>query len=112
MQPAVVILNLRAEGGAITVRGMRSSDGWRFSLETNDWTRDEESLDRPNHITNASSWGEVIEWLDRYPWAKLHPREVHPEFRKVILEAVAERLTASDVRDTLALSRWSECCAD
>ena len=40
----------------------------------------------------VASWEEGLQLLDRYPWARLHPVAVHPEFVERVRVAVEERL--------------------
>jgi hypothetical protein len=38
-------------------------------------------------------WDAALQLLDRYPWAMLHPLEVHPAFRDLVRAAVEMRLS-------------------
>jgi hypothetical protein len=111
MAQDTVILKIGVEGGSITVTGSRSGDGWRFAVHVRDSTPDllDEPVE-PRPPKMVASWGDLLEILDRYPWARLFPMEVHPEFRRAVLEAVVQRLSTPDERGFRALNRWKEAC--
>ena len=70
-------------------------------------TETSQSLDSPQ-LECVDSWDEGLRLLDRYPWARLHPMEVHPEFVERLRAAVAERLARiSDRREReRAREKW------
>jgi hypothetical protein len=96
-----VILRVGAAGGSVTLVGRRGDgEQWQFALVVVDQT--EELLGEtgdgvvrapPVEILEwVASWEEALRFLDRYPWARLHPVAVHPEFVERVRAAVEERL--------------------
>jgi hypothetical protein len=88
-----VIIKLGAEGGSLTLYGVRTEQGWSFMLETIDQAPkfiDEESFQKTSGIVD--SWDAALELLDRYrSWPELYPLSIHPDFRRRIREAVQKR---------------------
>jgi hypothetical protein len=109
------IVEVSAEGGSITLFGLRGSIGaWHFTRGVNDHTptllSDEEGGESPiNHTTNwVSSWPEL---LDRYPWEMLRGTAVHPDFREQVGAEVLRRLQdKSGARSDSARERWAGVC--
>jgi hypothetical protein len=100
------ILELGAEGGSLTLFGNRDAAGqWRFWTQTDETTMidllDEEDLSGLGSLDNTSapvySLPEALALLDKYPWYRLTPLQVHPEFRLVILGEVQKRGTPEEV---------------
>ena len=55
----------------------------------------------------VDGWEAALGLLDRYPWARLHPVEVHPEFRERMRVAVEERLADVDSESAeRATEKW------
>lgn len=101
---SLVVLEVDAEGGSLTLIGREGEDGtWRFARVTDDQS---EALlgeaDVPITAPDLTSLAWVDGWeaglslIDRYPWARLHPLYVHPDFVGRMRVAVAERLTDVD----------------
>lgn len=91
-----VILEVGAEGGSITLYGLRKNNCWFFSLNALDQSStyiDESTSEHNTEI--VKSWHEALELLDQYPWHQLHPLEVHREFRGKVYDAAVERLKSS-----------------
>jgi len=96
-----VLLKVGAVGGSVTLIGRRGAGrGWQFARITEDQTEallgesangvvQESSL--PN-LEWVASWENGLRLMDRYPWARLHPLVVHPEFVERVRVAVEERL--------------------
>ncbi|MGB8259478.1 MAG: hypothetical protein WCE75_03975 [Terracidiphilus sp.] len=100
------ILELGAEGGSLTLFGNRDAAGqWRFWTQTDETTMidllDGEDLSGLGSLDNTSapvySLHEALALLDKYPWYRLTPLQVHPEFRLVILGEVQKRGTPEEV---------------
>jgi hypothetical protein len=113
-----VILSIGAEGGALTIVGMRAADGWRFLL-----VRDETTLrallskeDRVGlEFWRQSDWVESLEGalalLDQYPWHRLRPLQVHPDFRRQVWAAVEERFRTDKRGEGFGSpDRWRRLC--
>jgi hypothetical protein len=109
-----VILEVGAEGGSLTLYGARTSDGWRFSRRVIDQTMALLDLDDAGAVDELSavvgSWPAALALMDRYPWHRLCPIEVHPEFRARVLEAVVARLRGDGEDDPEPLRRWKALC--
>jgi hypothetical protein len=73
---------------------------WQFARITIDQSEDllgEADVKAPDlpALTSpewVASWEEGLRLMDRYPWARLHPVAVHPEFVERVRVAVEERL--------------------
>lgn len=105
-----VILKVLAEGGSVTLHGRRCGSAWQFSLYLLDQTP--LLIDDPmiaNRSEIVESWEEALVLLDRYPWHRLHPRTVHPEFRERIWREIQSRYAAGGGRVDRLL-RWKEEC--
>ena len=97
----VVILKVGAAGGSVTLVG-REGDGeqWQLALVVVDQTEEllgetGDGVVRPPPVEKlewVASWEEGLQLMDRYPWARLHPVAVHPEFVERVRVAVEERL--------------------
>ena len=97
---SLVVLEVGAEGGSVTLIGREGADGaWRFARITIDqsWALLGEA-DVPITAPDLTSlvwvdgWEAGLTLMDRYPWARLHPVYVHPEFVERVRAAVEERL--------------------
>ncbi len=53
----------------------------------------------------VASWEQALQLMDRYPWARLHPVAVHPEFVDRVRVAVEERLAGEPQHRSLARER-------
>lgn len=107
-----VIVEVLAECGSRVLYGLRLIDGWFFSLDFID--PDSSRLLNAEENEPApvvTSFADGLTLLDRYPWTKLVPGLLHPDFRKEILNAFlareAETPTASRYHD-----EWIERCAE
>jgi hypothetical protein len=105
-----VIIEVGAEGGSIALYGFRTERGWVFTRETLDQTP--ELIDEDwikSNSARVDSWEAAVKLLDQYPWCKLYPVTIHPEFRQQIWSAVQERLR-NDGGFGHQLTRWRELC--
>ena len=112
------IVVIGAEGGDFTLYGWKSKDGeWRFSCESNEQTLmdmmpkdDRNGLHSCSKSGIASSWEEGVELLSRYPWTRLYPLYVHPEFADRVMQEV---LKPNDVfgLENQQLGFWQSVCA-
>jgi hypothetical protein len=94
-----IIVEIGAAGGSITLYGLRTESGWLFSREVIDSTPlllPEEFPEGVIHHSSSvvDSWEEALKLLDRYPWHRLYPLRVHPEFRQKIWVEVQRRLSS------------------
>jgi hypothetical protein len=104
-----VILQVGAEGGAITLYGIREGSGWRYSPLVIDQTPsllDEPEIRRESAV--VQSWQAALRLVDEYPWHRLAPLTVHPEFRERIWAAVQQRFR--NASDRGHHERWRKLC--
>ena len=86
-----------AEGGCLTVMGCQSQDGeWSLLLVRDEATMkafaDDLADDELYERCSASTWEELLDKIDVYPWAMLYPVDpVHSLFRQRVWNAVVER---------------------
>jgi hypothetical protein len=105
-----VIVEIGAEGGSITLFGVRSPQGWLYTRSVGDWTPELIDEERIQHDSNVvDSWEAALGLLDQYPWHRLSPLHVHPEFRRQILAAVQKRFESSD-DPRGRMEKWRELC--
>lgn len=112
MEQSEVIVKVGAEGGSITLFGVRTKEGWQFSRELIDQSLlllDEPEIRHDSKV--VSSWPEALELMDRYPWQHLRPLDVHPEFRGMVFEAVLERYNAKSDKNPRRLPDWEKVCS-
>jgi hypothetical protein len=62
---------------------------------------------------NSTGIGTIpaLELLDQYPWFKLYPISIHPDFRQKVWSAVQERLHNNSETLELELKRWHDFCS-
>ena len=112
MNQSEIIVKVGAEGGNLTLYGVRTGNGWIFSRNVID-----QSLllltDGPEirHTSETvDSWPEALKLLDEYPWHRLSPREVHQEFRQAVFDGVVERFQREGEQSPSRLDRWKYRC--
>jgi hypothetical protein len=102
-----VILEVGAEGGTLTLLGSKNDAGdWKFWTETDESAtydlldeEDRRGLGNPvNTSKSFASFPEALALLDKYPWFRLIPLQVDPEFHDAILCEVRKRGTQENVR--------------
>jgi hypothetical protein len=107
--PSEIILEVGAEGGSLTVLGEKVANGkWNFRLDRNElmlYESEEESGVRDLYYERSEympSIQDAFKRLDKYPWFRLYPLIVHPEFSDIILSEVRKR--GGEIEET----RWRE----
>ena len=101
-----VIVEIGAEGGSITLFGVRSPRGWLYGRSVGERIDEE----RSQHDSNVvDSWEAALGLLDQYPWHMLSPQHVHPEFRRQIFAAVQKLFESSDDRMG-RMEKWRDLC--
>jgi len=113
-----VILQILAEGGSVTLFGLRDlRGGWQFARELTDATRtmldeaDQGEAKVQSRSDWVRTWAEAMALLDRYPWPMLQCREIHPEFRNQVWTEVTRRLQGkTGVQADNARKRWIRDC--
>jgi hypothetical protein len=89
---AQTILKVGAEDGSVALRGLWTAKGWRFLRAVRDWTPtlvDEAAIEHESDF--VSSWRGALQLMDRYPWHRLTPLRVHPEFAGQVWSAYERR---------------------
>lgn len=116
MNSPTVIIRILTEGGALTLFGQKDSQGaWHFCRSVNDQAPTlldpQDGRGEPIQHTSGwvKTWPEAMALLDRYPWATLGGREVHPEFQRQVWVEVSRRLKdQEDPQAQRALARWKQ----
>lgn len=112
------IIVVGAEGGRITLFGRKREDGeWQFSRETDERTLmgmmpedDREGLCFYSESDVVSGWEAGLELISRYPWTRLYPLYVHPEFADRVMQEVLKPNDIFDLNDH-HLEYWQRVCA-
>lgn len=113
-----VIVSIAAEGGSLTLFGRKDAkNAWKFSRGVNDQTptlleENDGGGQAVDHVSGwVSTWPDAVALLDRYPWAMLGGKEVHPEFRALVWTAVTQRLhDIGGSKANRAKARWARAC--
>ncbi len=112
-----VILEVGAAGGSLTLVGVRSAQGWQFQRKVNDCTP--LLIDEGPAISHEShwvdSWKAALKILDEYPWHRLYPTVVHPDFAQRIWKALKKRLdkdilSGRRLPNEVNMMRWRSFC--
>jgi len=112
MKSNVLIVEVGAEGGSIKLYGLKIEKGWKFSRHVIDQTPAMIGDATIGHRTAVvESWTEALELLQRYPWHRLQPMTVHPEFHQAVLDAVRARYLSEGQTNPSNLDRWTEVCS-
>ena len=105
-----VVLEVGGEGGSLTLVRRRTTDeDWQFRIERDETAlydllsdEDRSGIEFSSQSEYVRSFEEALNMLDRYPWPKLYPLEVHPEYLDTVLAQVRQRSGKT------AESRWRE----
>lgn len=100
--PTEIVLKVGGSGGSVTLLRWQTSSGeLTWTMETNevalyDLLESEDGFNPRDAVRrkHADSFDDAIKLLDKYPWPRLYPMEVHPRYREAILMAVLERAGA------------------
>jgi hypothetical protein len=114
MNKSEVIIEVGAEGGSITLYGIRTERSWFFArkvieIDLTGELFDDERIDKKSDAVD--SWEAALKLLDQYPWSELYPISIHPDFRQQVWIAVQERLQSNTEISQFALKRWRELCS-
>jgi hypothetical protein len=112
-----VILDVGAEGGALTIEGMRTANGCRFRAIRNEYAlmdflreEDREGFEFWSGSGWVDSFDRALALFDKYPWHRLIPLQVHPGFRGRTWAAVRERYRTDKRSGPDRLDRWRRLC--
>ena len=114
-----VILEIGAECGSLTIYGICDPEcGWRFTTVRDETAlRDilpedeQEGLEFYERSGYVVSLVEALGLLECYPWHKLYPLQVHPEFRQRIFDTVISRYASEGSPNDHRIGRWEERCS-
>ena len=93
------ILEVGAEGGSLAVFRERNAQGmWEYRSQRDETTMSDvlpdEKFDKGDLFERSgptNTFEDALSQLDRYPWFRLFPLEVHPDFTESILREVEKR---------------------
>jgi HD domain len=94
-----IILEVGAEGGSLAVIRDRNAEGmWEYRAQLDETTMSDvlpdEKFDKGDLFERSgptSTFEDALSQLDRYPWFKLYPVKVHPDFAGLVLREVRRR---------------------
>jgi hypothetical protein len=93
--PPEIVVEVGAEGGSITLlREPKEGGGWQFKMNVNDMFSEENRESMGAYvapIAYGQSFHDGMALLDRYPWFRLVPLVVNPEFLDGVLLEVRKR---------------------
>ncbi|MFL6449739.1 MAG: DUF262 domain-containing protein [Bryobacteraceae bacterium] len=97
--PRETVLEVGSEGGSLRLVRQRNVHGdWDFRAERNETAlydllsdEDRNGIEFSSQTGYVRSFQDALSLLDKYPWFRLHPTLVNPEFRDAILFEVKKR---------------------
>ena len=111
----VIIVQCGSEGGSVSLQGRRDQDGrWVFWCVTDESPMAELMpgefgvAELRHRSQEVGTWEAALDAFGRYPWRKLYPMAVHPEFADAVLQAVLAGGAMQVGR--YQLDRWLEVC--
>jgi hypothetical protein len=115
-----IILKALAEGGSLTLLGIKAANGWRFRIVRDESTladllseEDRASIEFRSESDWVDSWQDALALLNKYRWHMMTARQIHPDFKQQIWVAVQDRAAREARRDRLVrwqLSQWQRVC--
>lgn len=111
MRVTELIVRVGAEGGDIALSGTATRTGWLFARKVRDQTPlliGEPGVEHDSNV--ARTWADALRLMDEYPWHRLSPRFVHPEFRARVLVEINRRAAEGRV-PSWRVDDWRACCA-
>ena len=88
-----IILQAFGAGILITLYGIKKKTGrWKFSLEKDEGTMADFLLEEDEDLLPllysqskyVDTWDKALDLLDKFPWTRLIPKEVHTEFHEPV----------------------------
>jgi hypothetical protein len=108
-----------AEGGTLTLLGIKAANGWRFRLVRDESTladllseEDRQGIEFRSESEWGDSWEAALDLLDNYPWHRLHALQVHPDFSREVWPPckTEQREEREDKWARWQLSQWQSAC--
>lgn len=99
-----ILLEVGAEGGSIYIARFKHTDQtWRYVCVINETVMADFEEFASNELYKESgvvtTFEEALKMMDKYPWPKLYPLLVHPEYAGIvgiIVEKAADGYTKED----------------
>ena len=99
----------------MTLYGVRTRQGWLFSrnmipvgsAHANDPDLEPSLTPGPDVV---DTWPEALALLEQHQWHRLYPLNVHPDFRRQVLEAVSAHYNQISGREPAQFSNWKKLC--
>ena len=111
----VIIVECGSEGGSVSLQGRRDQNGhWVFWTVTDESSMAELMPDEFGAVElrrrsrEVDTWAAALDAFGRYPWRRLYPVAVHPEFADAVLQAVQAGGAMQVGR--YRMDRWLEVC--
>ncbi len=105
------ILSLAAEGGGLTIFGVKKSGQWMFQAVTDDHTP---TLINEDAIREVHGWvkslPKALSQIE-YPWNCFYPIEMHPEFAAAILKLKLKKDRTGQINERVT-QEWEQCVVD
>jgi hypothetical protein len=115
-----IILQASGAGILITLYGIKKKTAkWKFILEKDEGTMADFLLEEDEDLLPllysqskyVDTWDEALGLLDKCPWPRFVPMEVHPEFCEMVWTAVLERKPGRLKKwERLPLEKWKQLC--
>ncbi len=114
----IKILEIGAEGGCITIHGCKDKHGdWMFSRHSDERTligaltdEEEECMEFESFSGAVKGWDAALKDIAIYPWTRLYPLYVHPEFTERVMSEVLRESTTDEPWPVM-LDEWEKVCA-
>lgn len=111
------ILEVGCEGGSITLFGWKGDDGeWHFLREIDEGTLmdmmpkdDQEGLCFYSKTEAVTGWSEALKLLYKYPWPRMYPLFVLPEFADLVMGALKD--APDEYRMNVDFQLWYAVCS-
>jgi hypothetical protein len=118
MTESEVILEVGTSGGCVQLRGSHFADGsWTFFVDKNESAvfgllqEDERNgLKARDQSACVNSFEDALKLFDQYPWHRLFPIRIHPDFQDRVFQIVKQRKEAECHERLIDLSDWEYLC--
>lgn len=105
-----LVLRVGADFGDVSLSRVSTATGWSFTRHVCDQTPlliDEPSIEHESDV--ARTWDDALRLMDEYPWHRLSPRFVHPEFRQRVWTEISARALGGLI-PSWRVDDWRERC--